>query len=457
MLRLRLARYIVLGIAVALMAAAAGAASAVLPAGQANAQPEPTIELLPASGPCDGVVDMRGTGFEPPADPTEFQRLYLVRPGTEDVAMREVAGGLVRSDGTFVARMGPHVARCDVAALDSEAEQPSGHLVIAATASRDPVSPGERIPGIIAVARYAYTTTSPPADPLAVVSPSTGPCDAPLEVRGRGFEPQGGAGSDLLLYLVRPGALDINMDLLNPASTGPDGAFSEWVGMWRRGCEAAGLDSEAEVPTGHVVIAVASRASDMPTGEGDRIPNIVATAQYEYTTTAPHVPTEALSIVPPSGPCDGTVQVSGSGFEPGLEVVLKLASPSGEFGVATLGSAVADDSGGFQVEFSFGQVGCRTAGLIREYGAGGELAVGAFPAVYPIPAPPGRPDPLAWLGYAFTTVSPGGAAVPGALPQTGSGPGAEAGPPRWLVLIGPLAGLGLVLVMASLYLRRKRT
>lgn len=438
---------------VLVLAAILSPAVVLAPAGQAAAQPEPTLVLTPASGPCDAVVDVTGTGFEPSGSLV----LYLVQPGTADVSMRTLGGGTAGPDGSFADEIGPGAPRCDAAALDSEAEEPSGYIVIAAAAPGKLVHLGQRIPGIIAVAHYVYTTTAPPAEPRMVLTPASGPCEAPIRVRGWGFErpPPGLATRRLQLHLVRPGTADISMDSLHHPLVDRDGAFSEWVGMRQHGCEAATLDSQAEPPSGHLVIAATLFETIVPVGE--RIPDIVATAEYAYTATAPHVPTEALTISPASGPCDAAVQVSGSGFEPGIEVVLKLASPSGEFAVGTLASAVVDGGGQIEVGFSFGALGCRTAKLITEYSPHRELGVGAFPAVYPRPVPPGMPTALATVRYTFTSVTVGVAAPPDALPATGSGPGPAAGTPRWLVLVAPLVGLGLVLVMASLYLRRKRT
>lgn len=326
MLRLRLARYIVLGIAVALMAAAAGAASAVLPAGQASAQPAPTIELLPASGPCD----------------------------------------------------------------------------------------------------------------------------APVEVRGRGFEPQGGPAS-LLLYLVQPGTADVNMDSLNPASPDADGAFSQRVAMRERGCEAVALDSEAERPSGYVVIAVASRVSDSPTGEGERIPNVIATAQYKYTTTAPHVPTEALSVVPPSGPCDATIEVRLSGFRPDWPVPIDVAGPYAH-SLGLIATVTTDANGEFAGQVTLGEVGCQAASLdqLRDsfVSPTGRLVI--FAGL--------RPDVMfvaARASYTYTTTESGGVPAPRTLPVTGEGPGGGSADSFLLSVAMVLGAGGLMLVAASLYAGRQ--
>jgi len=291
--------------------------------------------------------------------------------------------------------------------------------------------------------------------PTLVLSPSSGPCDAPVEVKGHGFPVGGGHPTNPLVYLLRPGTTDVNMGFLTYGSVDRDGSFSQWFGLRQHGCEAAALDGQADQPSGHLVIAVTLFQPTLQPGA--RIPDIIATAQYEYTTTAPHVPTETLSVLPPSGPCDATVEVTGSGFEPGMEVVLKLASASGEFGLGPLASAAAGDDGGIEAHFSFGELGCSTAELITQYGSRGELVVGAFPAVYPTPRPPGPPDPLAAVRYTFTTTTPAAGPLPRTLPATGSGPGRPSARVAWAPLIGAVAALGVIFMAASLCGRRLRS
>jgi hypothetical protein len=572
---LRRGRYVLLCMAVALLAALAAP-------DRAAAQPQPTLVLSPASGPCDATVEVTGEGFPLPRGPLESSALYLVQPGTADVSMEILNPAFVDQDGTF-RQWAPLWKRgCEAATLDNQAEQPNGRLLIAATSSFEGpgVSPGERIPNIIAVARYTYTTTTPhvPTEALTI-SPSSGPCDGAVQVMGSGFEPGldvllklGKPGSDdtlgtlasvtadanggfvvafslgelgcraaelnatvgdpahpqigigafhatypippqgippvlasvsytytttpappggaaaqqqptltlipgsgpcdatvqvqgsgfpvpsgpfpyVALYLLQPGSADVNASSLSSVHIERDGSFSGWAGLRQHGgCEAAVLDSQEERPTGH--LRIAATLSQAPLQPGERIPDIIAVAQYTYTTTTPHVSTEALSISPASGPCDATVKVIGSGFEPAAALVLKLASASGEFGLGPLASAVANDAGEFEVDFSLGGPGCSTAELIAQYSSGGELVVGAFPATYPTPTPPGPPDPLAVVRYTFTTTTAAPRPVPATLPAAGTGPDGGSAPLPWLPLVGGVAALGLILMAASLYARR---
>jgi len=283
--------------------------------------------------------------------------------------------------------------------------------------------------------------------PTIVLSPSSGPCDAPVEASGTGLVPR----QDALVYLLQPGTTDVSMGLLTYGSVDQNGAFSQWFGLREHGCEAAVLDSQAEEPAGYLAI-VAAEGGVQP---GEHIPNIIATARYEYTTTAPRAPIETLSISPGSGPCDAGVEVTGSGFQAGIAVVLKLASASGEFGLGPLASAAVGSDGQFKVHFRFGQLGCGTASLVAHYTSCEQFVVGAFPAVYPTPTPPGPPDPLAVVRYTFTTTAPIPAPAPRILPATGTGPHHRWTPVPWVPLMGGVALLGATLIVVSLYGRRE--
>lgn len=308
--------------------------------------------------------------------------------------------------------------------------------------------------------------------PTLVLSPASGPCDAVVEVAGSGFPPPlasplGPTRDTLGLYLVRPGAADISMDILNAASNQPDGTFGQWLPLHNRGCEAAALDRQAQEPTGRLLIAVTF--SNPPVQPGERIPDILAMAEYTYTTAAPRVPTEALSISPASGPCDGTVDITGSGFEPGMELLLKLAQPGSDGTLGTLASALPDANGRFVARFTLGELGCRAAqmDIITGDRAHPSLAVWAYRAVspstpvplagYPTPMPVAISSFLAGARYAYTTTQAGGSVSPQALPAAGTGPGGASRPVPWVPLIDAVAALGVILVAASLFGRRVRS
>jgi hypothetical protein len=294
--------------------------------------------------------------------------------------------------------------------------------------------------------------------PTLALSPSSGPCDAAIEVSGTGFPVPSGPLSAVVLYLLQPGSADVNAGSLDSVAIDRDGTFSRWVTPWKRGCEAAALDSNSPKPSGHFVIA-ATLLPSHPLQAGERIPNILAVAQYAYTTTAIHVPTEALSISPARGPCDGTVAITGSGFEPGTEVQLKLGRPGSDGTLGTLASAVAGADGGFVVGFALGELGCEAAQLNIAFGGAARplVGIGAYPTVYPTPVLGGIPATLATVSYAYTTAEAGGGHAVSALPNTGSGPSGQSAPVPWVPVAGGVAALAVVVMAASLYARRARS
>jgi hypothetical protein len=431
--------------------------------------PPPVMLISPSSGPCDGTVEVRGSGFEPGSQiPLDLAGAH------SDVAIARLAVATAGSDGEFDVEVTFGPLGCEEAAQDTQLDDPGEPKNLGIFAGYDPA----RL-FVLAQAEYHYTTTSPsvarvlpPAgdgsavaqpQPTIVLSPASGPCDAVLEVAGRGFPARIG----LVLYLLEPGSVDISASALNGAEAGPDGAFSQWVGLRNGGCDAAALDSQTERPPGHLLIAAAAAAPGGAVAAGDRIDGIIAGAQYTYTTTAPHVSTEALSISPASGPCDGAVTVTGSGFQPGMGVLLKLAGP-GDVTVATLTSALPDADGRFAADFTLGEAGCRAAqgDVIAGDPAHPQLMIWADRAVapstptplaaYPTPEPVAISTILASVRYAYTTAQVGGGMPPQALPATGSGPGGRSMSPVWLPLAAALGGLGLTLVVASLYRRRRQ-
>jgi hypothetical protein len=254
------------------------------------------------------------------------------------------------------------------------------------------------------------------------------------------------------LYLLQPGTVDVNMGILNAASVGRDGTFSQAAPLWERGCEAAALDSQADQPTGNLVIV--ARSGQGPVGPDQRISDIIATAQYVYATTTAHIPTETLAILPASGPCDGAVEVRGSGFEPGIQVLLKLGRPGSDDTLGTLASATAEGTGAFVVEFTLGDLGCRAAQLNMTFGDPGQprIGIGVFRAAYPTP-PQGIPPVLASVSYTYTTTTV--SLAPRALPLTGNGPDERPTLPVWLPLAVAVAGVGFVLAGGILYRSRR--
>ena len=72
--------------------------------------------------------------------------------------------------------------------------------------------------------------------PTMVLSPSSGPCDATVEVKGEGFQP----GEEVPLDLARPNSNDV-MGRLSVETADGNGEFSDRVSLGELGCEAAAL------------------------------------------------------------------------------------------------------------------------------------------------------------------------------------------------------------------------
>ena len=283
-------RYVLTAIGIAFLAA--GGVATLLPPGQAGAQQGPTIELLPPSGPCDASLEARGRGFEPPPAGLATRGLYLVQPGTADINMRILNAASVARDGTFTTRLGPGEPRCQAAALDSQREEPSGYLLVVVSSSGTRVEPGERIPDIVATARYEYTTTAPPPPPIMVISPSKGPCDATVQITGRDFPPS----TAIRLDVARPG--EGTLGKLTSLVTDPLGTFSVTVDLGSLGCEGARA-VEALDPASQELGVFADLGQRVPI-PGTGIPPILTRTLYTYTTTAVS-PEGLLASLPPTG------------------------------------------------------------------------------------------------------------------------------------------------------------
>lgn len=307
---------------------------------------------------------------------------------------------------------------------------------------------------VIVLALVPPGRASAQREPTMVISPASGPCDAPLEARGSEFPPPpGGPPQTLRLYLVQPGTADVNLGILNAASINPDGTFVARLGPGEPRCEAAALDSDLERPGGRLVIAASLNFEETGVGPGERIPDIVAVAEYAYTTTTVRVPTETLAISPPSGPCDATIEVELSGFDPDASVPIDIGRPHADGSLGTITSVTTDGRGDFTGEVALGDVGCEAASLDDLLDAPGEPKQIHVWAGYQ-PTERFRFVPARAL-YTYTTTQRGAAATPRTLPGTGSGPIAEASPPPLPPMLMALAGMAVLTLAASLRMRRR--
>jgi hypothetical protein len=243
------------------------------------------------------------------------------------------------------------------------------------------------------------------------------------------------------------------MGFLTFGDVNEDGSFSRWFSLYQHGCEAAALDSQAQQPAGYLTIA-AVRGTLTAVQPGDQIPNIIAVAHYIYTTTTPPPP-PVMVISPSSGPCDATIDVTGTGFQPGQQLKLRWAYPRSESSLGDLASVTADSEGAFLAEFALGETGCHAA---QAYSSTGDplpprLRIDAVPVGPPLGVGGGLAEAL----YTLTTTAVGAGGAPRVLPATGAGPAGGSGPASWVPLIGGVAAIGVILVAGSLFCRRIRS
>jgi hypothetical protein len=149
-----------------------------------------------------------------------------------------------------------------------------------------------------------------------------------------------------------------------------------------------------------------------------------------------------MTIYPSSGPCDATVEVTGTGFVPGNEIPLDLAGAHSDVSVGRLAVAIAGPDGEFSVRVTFGALGCEVAARDTQVGHPGEPKdLGIF-AGYD----PARESILTRAVYRYTTTAP---SIARALPATGDGSAASGRSGPTAVSARP-AAVGAVLLVAGL-------
>jgi hypothetical protein len=154
-----------------------------------------------------------------------------------------------------------------------------------------------------------------------------------------------------------------------------------------------------------------------------------------------------MVITPPSGPCDATVEISGTGFEPGSQVPLDLGAPHSDVSMGRLGVADVTPDGRFSVEVSFGPLGCEAAATDMELDDPGEprdLVIFAG-------AEPERMFAITRGSYEYTSETVQGPPVD-RLPSTGYGTTQSSRGP--LVVILAVGVMGVMALAAALWIRR---
>lgn len=271
---------------VVLLAAITLMVAALAPPGGAAAQPQPTLTLSPASGPCDATVEVKGSGLEDiqVPEPGPGPALYLLQPGTVDVNVEFLNGVDIYDDGTFRGSVPLWKRGCEAATLNSQAEHPSGYLSFALSGGGPTVQPGERIPNIIAVAQYAYTTTTRQPQPSMAITPSSGPCDAPVEIEGRDFP-----ASTAIHLDVAGGGGEATLGRLASLTTEPSGGFALSVRLGTLGCEGARSIEALGAGPQELWIFASREEPVIAPGQTGGLP-LLTRAAYMYTTTAPSAP-----------------------------------------------------------------------------------------------------------------------------------------------------------------------
>jgi hypothetical protein len=113
-------------------------------------------------------------------------------------------------------------------------------------------------------------------------------------------------------------------------------------------------------------------------------------------------PQPTLSLEPPSGPCDATVEVRGQDFPPNTAIELGVGGTDGQLIVGHLGSVLSDAQGRLSLSALLGFLGCGMAGVTKDQTGGDQLWVLGYVLDR---GPSGSPTPriLARGRYTFTT------------------------------------------------------
>jgi hypothetical protein len=273
--------------------------------------------------------------------------------------------------------------------------------------------------------------------PTMVISPSSGPCDATVEVAGQGFP----ANAAIELGVGGIGGQSIEGHLGSVRSDA-DGRLSFSALFGYLGCDMASVTKER---TGGDQLWLVGYVLE-PGPSGSPTARTLARAPYTFTTTQSTLPIAILKLSPSSGPCDATIEARGVLFEPGSNVVLQVARPNSEGFMGTLATVRAGQGGDFAASFALGTLGCEAAALDAEM----KNHAGA-PAELIICSTASRRARCATYG---TTTAATLEATPIALPQTGQGgtsPGMDIRPMAVVAAV-----LGVVLLTGGLFAARRR-
>jgi len=147
------------------------AAGGMLVPPRAAAQPQPTMVISPASGPCDATVEVQGTGFEAGGQiPIDLGGPH------SDISIARLAIAGAGPDGQFRVSIALGSLGCQAATIDAQLDRPGEPKDIVLFAGADPARMS-----VITRASYEYTTTTAS---VARVLPPAG--DGTAALRGSG-------------------------------------------------------------------------------------------------------------------------------------------------------------------------------------------------------------------------------------------------------------------------------
>jgi hypothetical protein len=213
--------------------------------------------------------------------------------------------------------------------------------------------------------------------PALVLTPDSGPCDATIQATGSGFPPD----SAITFSLNRPHSEGYFASIGSTVSDAA-GEFSAAVTLGEVGCTVASRDDGFDDPgeakelglTAHVdpVAGVFSSARYTYTTIASVDSALTATAEAPTTASGTQTPTPQLTIAPPSGPCDATIQASGKGYAAGARISISILRPDSEGPFGTLAVTVASAAGDFAVDVPLGAMTCEVAERDLELVSAGE-------------------------------------------------------------------------------------
>lgn len=168
-----------------------------------------------------------------------------------------------------------------------------------------------------------------------------------------------------------------------------------------------------------------------------------------------------MTISPPAGPCDATVEIELAGFEPNKVVRLDIARPSSDDILGSLPAATTNSAGAFSGARSLGQSGCAAAALSdNNPGTRVRAVIGIFAGF-----DPERMHVDTRTEYHYTTTVPSSATtVPSTTPSRvataqATGPSVSGGSShngRWALAAVVIVGGFVVAGIGSWVLRRAR-